>query len=174
MASVTLPPGTGQSVNPGVTPTWVFTATSKVANTLRLANTGLYPVYAGGANVSQFNGLIIPPGSRAVELQNVQGTVYTCSGVSPTATGYTLAASALAAGSTAFTVSASVATITAGSYVILGAAGSQEVVSVSATGGATTTTFTLATATLYDHVASSPATLATAQLGQVQVNAGIV
>ena len=168
------PPGTDQSVNPAVTPTWVFTPLSKQINTLRLTNTGPYTVWAGGVNVSQFNGFPIPPGSKPIELQNVGYTVYTCSNVSPTATGYTLAASALAAGSTAFTTAASVSTIVAGSPILLGAGGSQEVVSVLSTGGATTTTFTLATATLYDHVASSPATLATAQLGQVRVSPGVV
>lgn len=169
-----LPPGTDQSVTPAVTPTWVFTPLSKQVNTLRLSNTGPYTVWAGGVNVSQFNGFPIPPGSKPLELQNVGYTVYTCSNVSPTATGYTLAAAALPAGATAFTVSASVSTIVAGSVVLLGAGGSQEVVSVSATGGATTTTFTISTSTLYDHVASSPATLATAQLGQVRVSPGVV
>lgn len=172
--ALNLPPGTDQSVNPAVTPTWVFIPVSKQNTTLRLTNTGNYTVWAGGVNVSQFNGFPIPPGSKPVELQNVGYTVYTCSNVTLTATGYTLAASALPAGSTAFTTSASVSTISAGSVVVLGASGSQEVVSVNATGGATTTTFTLATATLYDHVASSPATLATAQYGQVRVSAGVV
>ncbi len=169
-----LPPGTDQSVNAGPTPSWVFSPVSKVPNTLRLLNTGPNTVWVGGANVSQFNGFPVPPNSRPLELQNIGNTVYTCANVVPTGTGYTLASSALPAGSTAFTVSASVSTISAGSVVILGASGSQEVVSVSATGGATTTTFTLATATLYDHVASSPATLATAQVGQLRVSAGVV
>ncbi len=170
-----LPPGTGQAIAPAVTPTWVFTPPpGSVTATLRIQNLGLSTVYVGGVNVSQFNGLPLAPGNRPLELMNCPYTVYTCSGVSPTATGYTLAASALPAGSTAFTTSASVSTISAGSVVILGASGSQEVVSVSATGGATTTTFTLATSTLYDHVASSPATLATARIGQVQVQAGVI
>ena len=169
-----LPPGTDQSVNPAVTPTWVFSPLSNKVSTLQLTNTGPFTVWAGGANVSQFNGFPVPPGSKPLVLQNVGSTVYTCSNVSLTATGYTLAASALPAGSSAFTVSASVSTLAAGSVVVLGAGGSQEVVSVSATGGATTTTFTLATATLYDHVASSPATLATAQYGQVRVTPGVV
>jgi hypothetical protein len=170
----TLPPGTDQTVNPGVTPTWVFSPVSAQNTTLRLLNTGSSVVWAGGVNVSPFNGFPIPPGSRPVQLQNVGYTVYTCANVTPDGAGHTLAASALPAGSTAFTVSASVSTITAGTVVLLGAAGSQEVVSVKATGGATTTTFTLATATLYDHVASSPATLATAQAGQIRVTAGVV
>lgn len=169
------PPGTPQALAPAVTPTWVFTPTpGAIPATLRIQNLGTSTVYVGGVNVSQFNGLPIAPGNRPLELQNCPFTVYTCSGVSPTATGYTLAASALAAGSSAFTTSASVASLVAGSVVILGASGSQEVVSVSATGGATTTTFTLATNTLYDHVASSPATLATTVIGRVQVQAGVV
>lgn len=168
------PPGTDQSLNPAVTPTWVFSPVPNVVNTLRLANIGRNTVWVGGVNVSQFNGIPLPAGSRPVEIQNIGNTVYTCSGVTPTSTGYTLAASALPAGSTAFTTSASVATIVAGSVVLLGAGGSQEVVVVSATGGSTTTTFTLSTATLYDHVASSPATLATAAYGQVRVTAGVV
>ena len=172
--TLNLPPGTDQSVNPLVTPTWVFTPVPKQNTTLRLTNTSNSVVWAGGVNVSQFNGFPIPPGSKPVELQNVGYTVYTCSNVNATSTGYTLAAAALPAGSTAFTTSASVSTIVAGSVILIGASGSQEVVSVSATGGATTTTFTLSTSTLYDHVASSPATLATAQVGQVRVGAGVV
>jgi len=169
-----LPPGTDQSVNPAVTPTWVFQPVSKQNTTLRLTNTGPWVVWAGGVNVSPFNGFPVPPNAKPLELQNVGYTVYTCSNAVATTTGYTLAAVAQPAGSTAFTVSASVSTIVAGSVIFLGAGGSQEVVSVTATGGATTTTFTLATATLYDHVASSPATLATAQPGQVRVTAGVV
>ncbi len=169
-----LGPGVDQSVNPAVTPTWVFSPVTGQNTTLRLYNTGSSTVWAGGVNVSQFNGFPIPPGSRPLQLENVNATVYTCANVVPTATGYTLAASALPAGSSAFTVSASVSTITAGSVVILGAGGSTEVVSVKSTGGVTTTTFTLNTSTLYDHVASSPATLATAQYGQVRVTAGVV
>ena len=79
-----LPPGTDQSVNPAVTPTWVFSPLSNKVSTLRLTNTGPYTVWAGGANVSQFNGFPVPPGSKPLELQNVGSTVYTCSNVSPT------------------------------------------------------------------------------------------
>jgi len=169
-----LPPGTDQSVNPAVTPTWVFSPVSKQNTTLRLTNTGPWVVWAGGVNVSPFNGFPVPPNAKPVELQNVGYTVYTCSNAVVGTTGYTMSAAALAAGSTVLTTSASVSTIAAGQVLVIGAGGSQEVVSVTATGGATTTTFTLATATLYDHVASSPVTAATAQLGQIRVTAGVV
>ncbi len=169
-----LPPGTDQSVNPAVTPTWVFTPPANGTPTLRLYNTGHSVVWAGGANVSQFNGFPVPPGSKPVELQNVQFTVYTCSNVSVGSTGYTTSSSAMTVGSTVLTTSASVSTIAAGQVLVLGTAPGQEVVTVTATGGSTTTTFTLATATLYDHVASSPVTAATMQPGQVRVTAGVV
>ena len=79
-----LPPGTGQSVVPAVTPTWAFTPPSAaVTATLRLYNTGRVPVYAGGSQVTQNSGLLIPPGSRPVEMQNVTQTVYVLSSVVP-------------------------------------------------------------------------------------------
>lgn len=168
------PPGTDQHVNPAVTPTWVFSATTGVTNTLRLFNEGQHVVFVGGANVSPFNGLPVAPGNRPLELQNIGQAVYACSGVMATATGATLASSALPAGSTAFTVSGSISSIAAGSAVLLGAGGSQEVVSVVSTGGATTTTFTISTATVYDHAASSPVTVATAMPGQLRVTAGAI
>jgi hypothetical protein len=58
--------------------------------------------------------------------------------------------------------------------VLLGKGSSAEPVSVSSTGGVTTTTFTLATATNYDHANASPVSAATTFIGQLRVSAGML
>lgn len=170
-------PGVDQHINTIVTPTWVFSPTPNVVGpSVRLYNEGTQIVYVGGANVSPFNGLPLPPNSRPLEIQNMTGTVYTCSNISVTGTGYTAAAGALNAGSTAITLSGSVTTLGVGSVLVLGAAPSQEVVqiaNVTATSGSVIS-FTLATATLYDHKTAMPMTLATSVPGQLRVTAGVL
>jgi hypothetical protein len=163
--------GVDQHVNTAPVPTWVFTPTPSVSSTLRLFNEGTQIVYVGGINVSPFNGLALYPGARPLELQNTNQTVYTCSNVLPTATGYTMSAAALNAGSTVVTLSTA-ETLAVGVPVLLGAGGSQEVVVTA--GASATAAFTVTTATLYDHKASSLVTVATSTPGQLRVTAGVV
>lgn len=163
-----------QSIVPAVTPTWIFTPTPSAATSLEIWNTGTSTVFVGDVNVSPYNGFQIAPGNRPTRLQISGQTVYSCSNVVATATGATATSTALPAGSSAFTVSASISTFKAGTVVLLGAGNAKEVLTISATGGATTTTFTLSTATLYDHVASSPVTVATALPGSIKVTAGVL
>jgi hypothetical protein len=83
-------------------------------------------------------------------------------------------AAALPAGSSAFTVGTSIATITAGTIVLLGAGNNAEPVSVKSTGGATTTTFTLGTATNYDHASAASVSTTTLAIGQLRVAQGVL
>jgi hypothetical protein len=138
-----------------------------------LFNEGSNVVYVGGANVSPFNGLAIPPGSKPIEIQNAQfGTVYTCSN---SAIGANTAAGTLSAlfnaGGSSVAVSASYSTaITIGSTIILGTGTAAEVLVVSATAA---TTITTSTTTLYDHKTASVLTLANSTPGQLRVTAGV-
>lgn len=166
-------PGVEQHVNFGPTPTWIFTANTSATNVLRIANEGLNTFYVGGAAVTPANGTPLSPGSKPLELINVGQTMYGCSNVIGSSSVSTLTA-ALPAGSLAFTTATSVSTIVAGSIVLLGKGNSAEPVSVTATGGATTTTFTIATATNYDHQNASPVSLATMFIGQARVTMGVL
>lgn len=166
------PPGSDQHVNVGVTPTWIFTANTSATNILRLVNEGRNVLYVGQSSVTPLNGLPVYPGGKPVEFAGVS-TLYAVSAVATSSSVGTLAA-ALPAGSTAFTVGTSTATIVAGNTVMIGTGSSAEPVSVTATGGATTTTFTIATGTLYDHANASPVSAATSLLGQLRVSQGVV
>lgn len=165
--------GVDQHVNTSPTPTWVFTPNPVGGASVRLYNEGSQVVYIGGANVSPYNGVPLYPGCRPVEFQNANGTIYTCSNVTGLTSVATLSG-ALNAGVTAFTTSSSIATITAGTTVVLGGTSGGEVVSVTATGGATTTTFTISTSTLYDHKNAAVVYTASSTPGQLRVTAGVV
>jgi hypothetical protein len=169
----TFNPGVEQHVNLGPTPTWIFTANTSATNTLRLTNEGSNVLYVGGAGVTPSNGMPVYPNARSVELSGVTATMYGCS-VTVGATSVGTLAAALSAGSTAFTVGSSISTITAGTIVLLGAGNNAEPVSVKSTGGATTTTFTLGTATNYDHGASSSVSTTTLAIGQLRVTQGVL
>jgi hypothetical protein len=172
-----LPPGTGQSVVPAVTPTWAFTPPSSVTATLRLYNTGRTPVYAGGSQVTQNNGLLIPPGSRPVEMQNVTQTVYVLSPIvagSAVAAG-TMASTALTVGTTAITLTTTVPTsLAAGTTIIVGSTVGTgwEAQVVNSTTASSQITF--ANPLVQDHVGSGVIYTATSLIGQVSVIAGVV
>jgi hypothetical protein len=168
----TFPPGSDQHVNLGPTPTWIFTANTSASNTLKVLNEGLNTFYVGGSAVTPATGTPVAPGSKT-ELINVTQTLYGCSNVIGASSVSTTAA-VISAGSTAFTTATSVSTIVAGSIVLIGTGASAEPGSVKSTGGATTTTFTLATATNLDHAAASPVSLATMFIGQARVTQGVV
>ena len=172
-----LPPGTPNSVNPAVTPTWVFTPTPNAPATIRVSNTSRYPVYVGGSQVTQNNGLLVPPGSRPVEMQNVTQTVYALSPVvasSAVAAG-TMSSSAVTVGTTAITLTATVPTsLAAGTTIIVGSTAGTgwEAQVVNSTTASSQITF--ANPLVQDHVGSGVIYTATALLGQVNVTAGVV
>ena len=170
-----LPPGTPQSVNPAVTPTWVFTPTPNVPATVRISNTSRYPVYVGGSQMTQNNSFAIPPGSRPVEMQNVTQTLYALSPVQNPVIAGTMSASAVTVGTTAITLTAAVpASLAAGAVCIIGSTVGTgwEAQVVNSTTASSQITF--ANPLVQDHVASGVIYTATAQLGQVSVAAGVV
>lgn len=166
--------GVDQHVNTAPVPTWVFTPNPSGGASVRLYNEGSQPVYVGGVNVSPFNGLPLFPGSRPLEVQNAQGTVYTCSNVTSGAVGGTVT-SASTAGQQSFVTAASVPTanFSPGATFIIGRAGSQEVLTVNTVSASYTTIGTTSVA-LYDHAATSPLFSATTTPGQLRVTAGVV
>lgn len=171
----TLPPGSPQSVNPAVTPTWVFTPPSGVPATLRLANTGRYPVFVGGSQLTQNNSLAIPPGGKAVELIGVTQTVYALSGVGSPVVAATMASSAVTVGTTAITLTATVPTaLAAGTTIIVGSTAGTgwEAQVVNSTTASSQITF--ANPLVQDHAGSGVIYTATAQPGQVSVIPGVV
>lgn len=171
--ALNLPPGTGQSVVPAVTPTWIFTPNTSATNTIRVWNTGQYPVFVGGLGCSQPNGFPVPPGSRPLELQNVTATLYATSNVTVGASVSTLNAG-YTAGTTSIVTGSSVTT-SAGSVLVVGSTvntGWEAVVvnTVSASG----TTVGTSAGLLMDHASGQVVYAATAQIGRIQVSAGIV
>ena len=168
-----LPPGTPQSVNVIVTPTWIFTPNTSAANTIRVVNTGQYPVYVGGLGCTQANGFPVPAGSRPLELQNVTGTLYASGSLTVGASVSTTNA-AYTAGTTSIVTSSSVTT-SAGSVLVVGntAHTGWEPVVISAI-SASGTTVTTSSGLLQDHGSGQIVYAATAQPGQVSVAAGVV
>lgn len=163
--------GVDQHVNTTPVPTWVFSPSPVGGASVRLYNEGTQPVYVGGVNVSPYNGLPLYPGSRPVEIQNANGTIYTCSAVTTGAVAGTVT-SASTAGQQSFVTGASVTT-SGGAVLVVGRSGSQEVLIVNTVSGSGTTIGTT-TAALYDHAATSPLYSATSNVGQLRVTAGVV
>ena len=172
-----LPPGSPNVVNPAVTPTWAFTPPSSVTATIRLFNTGRTPVYAGGSQVTQNNGLLIPPGSKPVEMQNITQTVYVLSPIvaSSVVAAGTMSASSVTAGTTAITLTTAVpASLAAGTVIVVGSTAGTgwEAQVVNSTTASSQITF--ANPLVQDHVASGVIYTATAQYGQISVIGGVV
>ena len=170
-----LPPGTPQSVNPAVTPTWVFTPTPNAPATVRFNNTGRYPVYVGGSQVTQNNGMLVPPGSRPVEMQNVTQTLYAISPVQVPVVAATMSASAVTVGTTAITLTAAApAALAAGATIIVGSTvgAGWEAQVVNSTTASSQITF--ANPLVQDHVGSGVIYTVTPQYGQINVSAGVV
>lgn len=185
-------------LNLNVTPTFVFQPPSKHAANVEIWNTGGNTVYVGQSNVSPLNGIPVQPG-QSIRLNGSTGSTYACSGMLPTgvANGAATAASfggttdtnGMTAGSTTLTFTATVPVqFTVGSTFYLGNAtnavsGAAEVLVTASTATSVATTTTPA---LFDHPASSIATIATNYVtgnvptihcavvpGQIRVNAGI-
>jgi hypothetical protein len=167
--------GPGIPNNISVTPvaTQVFTPTSGAAATCRITNPGPGTAYIGGVGVTPFNGLPVLPGNRPVQLQNVNASLYACSGVVSVGALGTLAG-ASTAGSLLFTVAT--AGVTAGTYIRLGNGSAMEYLSVaSVTGAGTPWTATTSTGSLYDHAASCTVATNVVPAGNtLTVSAGVV
>jgi hypothetical protein len=167
--------GVDQSVNPAVTPTWIFTPTPNVTPTVQIVNTGRNPAYIGTSGLDQPGGFQLLPGSHPLRLQNVQATLYAISGVSVGAASGTMSASAVAAGSTAITLTTAVpASLAAGTTIVVGStANTGWEAQVVATTTATSQ-LTFANALVNDHVNGSVVYVATANPAQLRVTAGAV
>ena len=171
------PPGTDQSVNPAVTPTWVFTPPPNVTATLRITNTGRNPVYVGGSQITQNNSLAVPPGSKPVELYGVTQTVYALSPVVPgsSVAAGTMSSSGVTVGTTAITLTTTVPTsLAAGTTIIVGSTVGTgwEAQVVNSTTASSQITF--ANPLVQDHAASGVIYTVTSLPGQVRVSAGVV
>lgn len=162
-----LGPGVPQNLNPAITPTWVFTPTPNAPATVRISNNSGNIVYVGGSNVSQFNGLPIPPNSRPIELQNITGQLYAASQVFAAGTVVTVPL-AIAAGATSLTAASS--TLATGPFIFGNSTG-QEVVFGTISSNSVVT---FANATLYDHAAGSTLATAIARPANITVTAGVV
>src|ERR1700748_977282 len=93
--------------NPAVTPTWVFTPNTSAPATVQFINIGRYPVYVGGSQVTQNNGLPIPPGTtKPVRLIGVTSQLYALSGVGNPVVAGTMSSFAVTGGTTAITLPA--------------------------------------------------------------------
>ena len=167
------PPGSGQSIAPAVTSTWVFTPTPSVTATVSLYNTGRSTVYVGKAGVNQADSMPIPVGNKPVRLQNIGYSLYAVSDVTVGSSVSTLNA-AYTAGTTSFVTGSSVTT-SAGSVLIVGTtvnSGWEAVVvsSVSTSG----TTVSTTTGFVSDHASGQPVYAGTALAGSLFVQAGVV
>ena len=169
------PPGTGQSINPAVTPTWAFTPNTAATSVVRFANTSRNTVYIGQSQMTPNNSLPLPPGGKPVELIGVTQTLYCQSGVGTFAVAGTMSASSVTAGTTAITLTAAVpAGLAAGTTIIVGttAGTGWEAQVVNSTTASSQLTF--ANPLVQDHAASSPVYTAVMLPAQVSVIAGVL
>ena len=144
---------------------------------MRISNTGRYPVYVGGSQVTQNNGIQVPPGSRPILMQNVTQTMYALSPVVPSSAvaAGTMSASATTVGTTAITLTAVVpATLAAGTTIIVGSTVGTgwEAQVVNSTTASSQITF--ANPLVQDHAASGVIYTVSYLQGQVGVAAGVV
>ena len=172
-----LPPGTGQSINPAVTPTWAFTPNTAATSVVRFSNTGRNTVYIGQSQMTQNNSLPLPPGGKSLEMIGVTQTLYALSPVVPgsSVAAGTMSSSGTTVGTTAITLTTTVPTsLAAGTTIVVGATTGTgwEATVVNSTTASSQITF--ANPLVQDHVASGVIYTATAQIGQLSVIAGVV
>lgn len=167
------PPGTPVVATPTPVAALIFTPTPNVQASIRISNPGPGVVYVGGANVQPSNGLPILPGNRSITLQNVNVSLYACSGITGIGAPGTVA-TATAAGVTSLTVATVSPTV--GTYLAYGNGTNVEYLSVSAVVGAGGTPWTVTTsATRFDHTTNSTAaTVLGIQSGPVTFQAGVL
>ena len=162
--------------NPAVTPTFVFTPNTSAASTVQFINIGRYPVYVGGSQVTQNNGLPIPPGTtKPVRLIGVTSNLYALSGVGNPVVAGTMSSSAVTVGTTAITLTATVPTsLAAGTTIIVGSTAGTgwEAQVVASTTASSQITF--ANPLVQDHAGSGVIYTATALPAQVRVERGVL
>jgi hypothetical protein len=127
------------------------------------------------SQLTQNNGLPVPPGGKTLELIGVTQTLYCLSGVTGLAVAGTMSASGVTVGTTAITMTATVPTsLAAGAVCVIGSTvgtGWEAQVVASTTASSQ---ITFANPLVQDHVASGVIYTATALPGQVQIAAGVV
>ena len=161
--------------NPAVTPTFVFTPNTSAASTVQFVNIGRYPVYVGGSQVTQNNGLPVPPGGQPVKLVGVTQNLYALSGVGNPVVAGTMSSSAVTVGTTAITLTATVPTsLAAGTTIIVGSTAGTgwEAQVVNSTTASSQITF--ANPLVQDHAGSGVIYTATALPAQVRVERGVL
>jgi hypothetical protein len=165
------PPGTPNNLSVTPVPVQVFTPTPGAPASVRVYNAGSSVAYVGGANVSPVSGFAILPGNRPVALQNINVNLYACSGVSAVVATTGVLNAAVAAGTSAFTLSAG--SVAAGNYVRVGNGTGVEYVQAN-TASVSGTTVSTTTPLLYDHAASATVATVTAAAVPISVQAGVV
>ncbi len=164
------------TVNPAVTPTWVFTPNSSAPSNVTFYNNGRNTVYVGGSQVTQNSGVPVRPGGKPLELTGVTGNLYALSSVTPGSAAGTMASSAVTVGTTAITLTTAVpASLAAGTTIIVGystAGTGWEATVVNSTTASSQITF--ANPLVQDHVGSGVIYTATAQYAQVTVVPGVL
>ena len=163
------------TVNPAVTPTWVFTPNSSAPSNVTFYNNGRNTVYVGGSQVTQNNGLPIRPGGKPVELNGVVNNMYALSQVTNLVAAATMASSAVTVGTTAISLTTAVpAGLAAGAVIVVGGTTGTgwEAQVVASTTASSQITF--ANGLVQDHVGSGVIYTASAQYGQVTVAPGVL
>lgn len=175
MPNLNLGPGVDQHVNLSFTPTWLFTPTAGLANTVRLYNEGRNTVYVGQADVTVNTGMPLIPGVKPVELSGIGSSLYAISAITVGAVAGTAAVTTTAASTTFILPAAAVTALPVGTAFVYGSTSStsnQEVLVVATS--ASTTTITTTLASVFPHVSGDQLFLATPTYGQLRVTAGVV
>jgi hypothetical protein len=179
-----LGPGVDNHVNLTFTPTVVFVPTPNQPTVARIYNEGRTLVYIGGAGVSQYTGLPLPPGSKPIEIMNPVGNIYAVSygalgaimntvGVSLTQTNQMVPNNAT---STVTTTTAYANTLAPGTIFAIGNTVNSYNLEFATVASSVLTNGTAFTAALnYPHAASVEGIYpVVATYGQVRVTAGVV
>ena len=158
--------------NPGSVPVQVALAPPVgVPGTVRFYNEGQNPVYLGGASVTPATGFKLLPGCKA-ELPSVNSAYYACSGAQATTVNTTVTTSATA-GTSVFTVGSTTGFV-AGTTLLLGNSGTTSLEQIAVLATASSTVFTAATNSNFDHMAGATVATATVAIGQLRCEPGVL
>lgn len=172
--------GVDNHVNLTFTPTVVFVPTPGQSTVARLYNEGRTLIYIGGAEVSQYTGLPLPPGGKPVEIFNPPGNLYAVSygqigvaaGTTATAT---LPTNLMAPGLSSIptTTTGAVTGLVPGNIIAIGnTVNSSNIEFVTV---ATSAATTVITATLqYPHIGGEVLYPVVATYGQLRVTSGVL
>jgi hypothetical protein len=171
--------GVDQHVNLTYTPTWLFTPTTGVINTVRIYNEGSNTIYVGGKSVTQNTGIPVPPGNKPLEWANATSALYAVSAVNVgavmnTVGGSLLLTNVISVGASSVTTTAAV-TNTLIPGTIFGIGNISTGSNLEFTTVATSVSTTVMTATVaFSHVQGEGIYPVTPTYGQVRVTAGVV